>query len=159
MSTSVNKPAQPRPEVASSWSVKSADTWSRWFDVIEAGARPVSERMIELAGIGPGSRVLDLATGLGEPAMTAARYVEEVGYVEAIDSCRPMIDLARDRASRIGLDNIQFRDLSAEDLDYPDGAFDAILSRWGLMFVDDLPSSLRRFRRFLRPGGALEVGS
>ena len=75
-----------------------ASAWAEWWPVIEAGARPVSEAMVELAEIGAGDRVLDLASGIGEPAATAARRAEPGGYVVATDLAPDMIERGRARA-------------------------------------------------------------
>ena len=56
-----------------SWDSASAASWEKWFHIIEGGAQGLSDRMVELAAIGPGARVLDVASGLGEPAVAAAR--------------------------------------------------------------------------------------
>ena len=149
------KPGRKKPQSPVTFGAGSARAWGRWFEVIEAGARPVSQRMIDLAEIGPGCRVLDLATGLGEPAASAAMCVGPTGCVDAVDSSAEMLALARERASGLGLRNIAFRELSVESLEYAEATFDAVFCRWGLMFVEDLPRNLVRLRRCLKPGGRL----
>jgi tRNA A58 N-methylase Trm61 len=66
----------------------AASGWARWWEVWERAAQPVSDRLVELAGITAGHSVLDLATGLGEPAITAARRVGPRGRIIATD-CSP----------------------------------------------------------------------
>lgn len=131
-----------------------ARAWNKWFDVIEVGARPVSERMIELAGITAGQRVLDLATGIGEPALTLARKVGGSGEVVALDHSPQMLAFGRQRADAAGVNNIDFREMDLDSLDLPEGHFDAVFCRWGLMFVADLPRCLAAIHKALRPGGA-----
>ncbi len=132
-----------------------AQAWHKWFDVIEVGAQPVSERMIALAGIAAGQRVLDLATGVGEPALTAARRVGDGGAVVALDLSPQMLAFGRQRAAAAGLKNIEFREMDLDALDLPEGHFDAVLCRWGLMFAADLPRCLAALAKALRPGGSL----
>jgi ubiquinone/menaquinone biosynthesis C-methylase UbiE len=129
--------------------------WKKWFHVTEATAQPVSDRMVALAGIGPGSRVLDIGTGLGEPALTAARAVGATGSVLATDISQEMLDFGQDRARQQDLANVEFRIVDANDLDLPDASFDAVLSRWGLMFLANLDGALAAIRRCLKPDGRL----
>ena len=132
-----------------------ADGWYRWWPTFEQSARPVSDRMIELSGIGPGSDVLDIACGIGEPAITAAKLVGSEGRVTATDLADEMLALAQQRATELELDNMEFRQVDAEAIPYPDESFDAALCRWGLMFMPDKPAALGEMRRVLRPGGRL----
>jgi len=132
-----------------------AAAWSRWFHVIEAGAQNLSDRMVELAEIGPGSQVLDIATGLGEPAVTAARRAGPEGHVLGIDLSPDMLAFARERAAEEGLANLEFREMDANAMTLPDAAFDAVLSRWGLMFIPDLSVALEHIRSSLVSGGRL----
>ena len=130
-----------------------AAAWRKWFHILEAGAQPLSDRMVALAGIEPGSRVLDIATGLGEPAVTAARRAAPDGHVLGIDLSPDMLAFARSRAVEAGLRNLEFREMDANALDLPTAAFDAVLSRWGLMFIPDLAGALTRIHACLAPGG------
>ncbi len=142
------------PEYHWNWD-KSAAGWAKFFDKFERGAQCVIDRMIELARIQPGHRVLDVATGIGEPAVAAARRVAPNGYVVATDSAPQMIKLARERAAAMGADLIEFREMDAQAPDLPESSFDAILCRWGLMFLHDLAGALERMRRLLVPGGRI----
>ena len=130
-----------------------AAAWAKWFHIMEGGAQPLSDRMVELAQIGPGSSVLDIATGLGEPAITAARSTGPSGLVLATDLSSEMLAFARQRASTAGLSNIEFRQMDANRLDVAESSFDAILCRWGLMFVSRLDDMLAAVRKCLRPHG------
>jgi SAM-dependent methyltransferase len=130
-----------------------AAAWRKWFHILEAGAQPLSDRMVALAGIGPGSRVLDIATGLGEPAVTAARQAAPDGHVLGVDLSPDMLAFARARAAEQELSNLEFREMDANALDLPAAAYDAVLSRWGLMFVPDLAGALPRIHACLAPGG------
>lgn len=137
------------------WDPKRAAAWDKWFPILEDGAQVLSNRMVVLAGIGTGDRVLDVATGLGEPAATAARAVGPDGHVEGIDLSPGMLEFAQRRATRMGLANLSFREADANALDVLDSPYDAILCRWGLMFISDLEATLRSFRGLLKPGGRI----
>jgi ubiquinone/menaquinone biosynthesis C-methylase UbiE len=129
-----------------------AAAWGRWGPARERGSLPVSRRLIELANIGPGSTVLDIGTGIGEPAIGAARAVAPGGRVIAIDNSPAMLALARERAQRESVANVEF--VEADGAAFRgESKFDAILSRWGLMFLPNLSASLAHYRTLLRGGG------
>ena len=134
-----------------------ASAWAEWWPVIEAGARPVSEAMVELAEVGAGDRVLDLASGIGEPAATAARRVGPEGHVVATDLAPDMIERGRERARALGIGNLEFRLMDASAPDLPASSFDVALCRWGLMFIPNLDLALNRLKALLEPGGRLAV--
>ncbi|MEH1014701.1 class I SAM-dependent methyltransferase [Micromonospora sp. CPCC 206060] len=130
-----------------------AGPWQRWAPQFERGAGVVTRRLIELGGVTAGQRVLDVGTGVGEPARTAAGVVGPGGSVLAIDPAPEMIAAAQ----RAGADrhNLHFAVGDVETATLPLGAFDVVLSRWALMFAADRVATLRRVAGLLRPGGVL----
>lgn len=134
----------------------AAAIWER-FDRMEARlAAPVSARMIALAGLRPGQRVLDLATGRGEPAIPAAHAVGPRGQVVGTDPEAGVLALAQARANEEGLENLSFFPTEAESLaGVPAGPYDAVLARWGLMYMRDPISALRAARDRLAEGGVV----
>jgi len=133
-----------------SWD-ESAPGWKKWWPNFESGAQIVNTRLVELAEIKSGDRVLDIATGNGEPAVTAARKVGPVGRVIAVDQSPGMLAIARERASALGLTNIDFVEADAESINVDAHSFDAAVCRWGLMFMPDLKGTLSVIHRALRP--------
>jgi ubiquinone/menaquinone biosynthesis C-methylase UbiE len=135
----------------------AARGWRQWCDVLEAEAagQAVSRKLVEIADLKPGDRVLDVATGYGEPALTAARAVLPGGHVTATDIALNLLTFGRERAERAGLDNVDFREADAETLDFPDGTFDAVLSRQGLQFLPDVAATLKQLNSALKTGGRL----
>ena len=93
--------------------------------------------------------------GYGEPSLTAARVVGPQGNVACTDISEEMLATARDRAAQAGITNVEFIARDAEELDFDDETFDAVLSRATLMFLPDVAGTLRRLHGFLRPGGKL----
>ena len=132
-----------------------AQGWRKQWAAFERGAQPLSDRLMELAHIAPGQRVLDVATGIGEPAMTAARQVGPSGSVVAIDQAPQMLAVARQRMQEAGIGNVEFVEGDAEAVPLPFDAFNAVVSRWGLMFFHDPVGALGRLRSSLVPGGWL----
>jgi len=133
-----------------------AEGWKRWCRPIEESAQVVSDRLVELAQITQGQKVLDIGTGIGEPAVTVARKVGPNGRVVGIDISPQMLAIAKERARDNGLDEIiEFREADAESFSLPSSNFDAIVSRWGLMFLPNLPHALASMREALVPGGRI----
>src|SRR5215472_16019026 len=132
-----------------------AQGWRRRWPAFEEGVQPLSDRILTLAHVAPGQRVLDVATGIGEPAMSAARIVGPAGSVVAIDQAPQMLAMARERMLAAGIQNIEFMEGDAEAVTLPPGSFDAIVSRLGIMLFSDPVSTLARLRNSLVPGGWL----
>jgi ubiquinone/menaquinone biosynthesis C-methylase UbiE len=131
--------------------------WQKWWKTFEGSAQKLSDRLVELAEIGPGQQILDVATGIGEPAMTAAKRVGANGHVLATDISPQMLSIARERAES-SLDKLQdiveFREVDAEEMfDLPATSFDAVLCRWGLMFLPSPHIALRNIHKSLVSGG------
>jgi enediyne biosynthesis protein CalE5 len=135
----------------------AASGWRKWFDVLEAdaGGQMVSKKLVELSAIGPGDTVLDVGTGYGEPAVTAAHTVGPHGRVTATDIAAEFLAFGRERAAEAGLHNIEFLEADIEMLKFDDATFDAVLSRQGLQFLPDVVGALRRLHSALKPGGRL----
>lgn len=132
----------------------AAPGWQKWWKTIETATQVVSKRLVELAEIKPGSKVLDIATGMGEPALTAAKKVGNTGHILAIDISPRMIYFAKQRAISLGLqDVVEFKEGDAETIDFPSSTFDASLCRWGLMFLPNPEAGLSNIYRSLVKGG------
>lgn len=113
--------------------------------------------MMELAHVASGNKVLDVATGIGEPAMTATRKAGPSGSVVAIDQAPQMLEVARERMQAAGIGTVEFVERDAEAVTLPSGSFDAVVCRWGLMFFHNPVGTLTRLRTSLVPGGWLAV--
>jgi enediyne biosynthesis protein CalE5 len=133
---------QYKEEVRENWD-RVANHWQKWWKTIERDAEKVSRRLIELAEIKSGSKVLDIATGIGEPAITVAGRVGSSGHILATDISPQMLSVAKERAISLGLQNvIEFKEGDIETIELPTSAFDAVLCRWGLMLLPDLKAGL-----------------
>ncbi|HEX8054629.1 MAG TPA: class I SAM-dependent methyltransferase [Thermoleophilaceae bacterium] len=141
-----------------SWN-SAASGWEKWMSFTEAAAAPVSRRLVELAGVAPGHRVLDVACGYGEPSFTAARAVAPGGHVVATDISAEMLAAGRERAEREGVANVEFVESAAAALDLEPQSFDAAVSRWGLIFEPDGEAVATHLRAFLKPGARFAISS
>jgi len=137
----------------------AAKGWHDWQELIVSATAGVSRRLVEIAGIQAGDRVLDVAAGSGEPALTAAQVVGPQGEIVATDISPEMLAYARERAAAAGIDNVEFIEADASSLDFPPESFDAALSRWGIIFEPEAEAAAGRIRRFLKPGGRMAISS
>jgi SAM-dependent methyltransferase len=134
-----------------------AGGWARNADYADARGAQSAERMLELAQVGRGDRVLELACGPGGLGLAAARRVEPGGEVVLTDVAAEMTAIAAARGAELGLRNVAFRTLALERIDEPDASYDVVLCREGLMFALEPGRALREIRRVLRPGGRAAV--
>ena len=151
-------PAEFRDTQREQWGV-AAGGWKKWSDWLDSHTAKVSQRLVELAGVEPGSRVLDVAAGYGEPALTAARKAGPDGAVVATDISAEMLAYGRERAAAAGVDNLEFMEVNASALDFPAESFDAAVSRWGIIFEPDGEGAAARVRGFLKPGSRMAIAS
>ncbi len=133
----------------------AAAAWDRWGEVIDRWLGPATEAMLDLAGIGEGSRVLDVAAGAGGQSMAAARRVGPNGSVLATDISSNLLEYAGRRAREAGLDNVETALVDGERLNVEEGSFDAVISRVGFIYFPDQQAALRGMWRALKPGGRL----
>ena len=135
--------------------------YRKWWKQIEGngkndeneGAQKVSLRLLELAEIRPGHTVLDIATGYGEPAVSAAQFIGSKGYVLAIDASPKMLEIAKERSTSLGFQNITFKEIDIEKFVLPNSFFYVAVCRWGLMFLPNLNTVLKKIYDSLFPGG------
>jgi SAM-dependent methyltransferase len=151
-------PAEFRQGQQKQWNIAAAG-WKQWSEKIDRAWSHVSTRLVELAEVRPGSRVLDVAAGYGEPSLTAAKVAGSDGKVIATDISPEMLAYGGERAEAQGISNIEFVEADASSLDYPEGSFDAAVSRWGIIFEPDGEGAAARVRGFLEPGSRMAISS
>jgi len=130
----------------------AATVWDREGDVIAASTRPVTDALLELAAIGAGARVLDVAGGTGDPAIRLTAAVGASGRVVCTDLAPAMLAGAR---RRVPLASGGFVAAAAEALPFRAGGFDAVVSRFGVMLFADPAAGVREMLRVARPGGVV----
>jgi SAM-dependent methyltransferase len=131
----------------------AAEAWHRWGPTLRNWLGPASERMLELAAVKSGCRVLDVAAGAGDQTLQAAARVGPGGSVLATDISPAILTFAAAAAQRAGHVNVTTRAMDGEHLELPDAAFDAVISRVGLIYFPDQQQALSEMRRVLVPGG------
>jgi len=134
---------------------QAAEAWHRWGPTLEAWLGPATELMLDLARVGEGSQVLDVAAGAGGQSLAAARRAGPTGRVLATDLSPAILAFAHSEAQRAGLHNVAVQEVDGEALDVEAAGYDAVISRLGLMFFPDQHTALAGMRRAVRPTGRL----
>src|SRR5258705_1718661 len=142
--------------VVNGWS-GSAPFWEKHREIIREMFAPVTRALVEDGLIGSGHAVLDIATGPGEPALSVAALVGPEGKVFGIDPAPEMVAAARRATDHLGFRNTQFDVAFADDLPFPADTFDAIVSRFGVMFFPSPVDAVREMLRVLKPGQKLAM--
>ena len=138
------------------WRV-TARFWTKHSGTIRTMFAPLTEALIEVAGISPGQTVLNVAGGAGEPSLTIAERVGSKGSVTCTDAVAEMVAASESEAQRRGLTNITFRQCVADSLPFDSNSFDAVVCRLGVMFFPDPLAALREMLRVTKPGGSLAL--
>lgn len=138
-----------RPHLHAMWA-GVAPGWAAHADDADRRGAPITARMLELARLAPADRVLELACGPGGLGLAAAEHAAEV---VCSDVAAEMTAIAAARGAERGLSNVATRQLDLEAIDEPDGAYDVVLCREGLMFALDPGRAVREIHRVLRPAG------
>ncbi len=127
--------------------------WDKYRVLIAQMFAPLTSGLIEEAQIGIGQKVFDIGGGSGEPSLTISSIVGPTGSVMYTDPVAGMVETAQAEAGRRGLTNIQFKQCSADDLPFADGAFDVAVSRLSVMFFADPLAGVREALRVVRNDG------
>jgi ubiquinone/menaquinone biosynthesis C-methylase UbiE len=129
-----------------------APGWDRNADWIARESEPVQRWLIEHLDPKPGETILELGAGPGDTGFEAARRVGREGRLISTDIAPGMIEVARQRAQAFGLDNVEFRVIDAQRIDFDEGAVDGVIHRFGPMLLPDPAASVAEVRRIMRRG-------
>lgn len=132
---------------------ETADAWFRWSPTLNQWLGNATEKMLDMAGITTGYRVLDIAAGAGEQSITTAKKVGASGEVLATDISSNILENAKKMAEQNGCSNIKTKVMDGENLSLEDETFDAVISRVGLIYFPDQQRALKEMLRVLKPGG------
>ncbi len=141
------------PEMVDYWNGRPADVWVAEAERFDTMLAPFGRRLLTSVDLEPGERVLDIGCGNGAISLEAARAVGPAGRVTGLDLSAPMLGVARRRAEDRGID-VDFVQCDAQTASF-DHSFDAVVSRFGVMFFDDPELAFANLARAARPGGRL----
>jgi ubiquinone/menaquinone biosynthesis C-methylase UbiE len=130
-----------------------AKSFDRWLPFIQ----PVADQVISLAEISDGQKVLDVASGTGEPSLTIARKFGSRIDLTGVDGAEAMVAAADGKVQSEKLQGVSFQRMKAERLAFPSSHFDRVISRFGVMLFDDPLAGVREMRRVLKEGGKMSI--
>ncbi len=140
------------------WNGEAGLRWARSQDGMDRAFQPLTAALIERAAPCPGERAADIGCGCGDLSLMLADRLGTEGRVLAVDVSRPMLEQARARQQALAGEvraAIQWQEADAAAWPFPEGGFDLLTSRFGVMFFADPVTAFRNMRRALRPGGRL----
>ena len=156
MATTAFDPVAYKRTTTQQWQ-EAAPAWHRWGPTLEEWLGEATELMLDLARIGEGSHVLDVAAGAGGQTLAAARRVGPGGSVLATDISTNILEFAAREARAAGVGNVATRVMDGESLEVKDESVEAVISRVGLIYFPDQQRALGEMRRALRPGGRVSA--
>ncbi len=128
-----------------------AGGWEKWDRFFDEQMAFLNHRLVADARLRSGMRVLDLGSGTGYPALLAAQTVGSSGNVTGIDLAEQMLEAARRKAASLKLSNITFKTGDVTTLPFEAASFDAITTRFCLMFLPEIPKAVAEIARILKP--------
>jgi ubiquinone/menaquinone biosynthesis C-methylase UbiE len=134
-----------------------APSWERRQAFVEENATPVRRWMLDELAPRPGETILELAAGAGETGFEAARLLGPDGRLITTDFAPAMVEAARRRGRDLGIENVEYRVIDAEQIELDSDSVDGVLCRYGYMLMPDPAAALAETRRVLRPGGRLTL--
>lgn len=135
------------------WNEQAGPIWVQMQERMDAQIGAHGARALAVLAAKPGERILDVGCGCGDTALAIARQVGAAGRVLGIDISGPMLARARERAAKAGLANVAFEHADAQTHALPVASFDALFSRFGVMFFEAPALAFANLARALKPGG------
>lgn len=140
---------------AARWNDQSGRTWTELRDLIDTVLAPCIPPIVREIGPIDGGRALDVGCGAGALTLATAKLTGPRGSCLGVDISAPLIEAAKARAERDGVSMAGFLEADAQVHPFDAGSFDAIVSRFGVMFFEDPVAAFRNLRRAARPGAKL----
>ena len=137
------------------WNATAGQTWARFQEQLDRQIEPLGLEAMRALAPAPGERVLDVGCGCGQTSLELATRVTGSGAVIGADISVPMLEVARARLVPTGAATPDFRQIDAQTGDLGEGAFDAVFSRFGVMFFGDPVAAFSNLRKALKPEGRM----
>lgn len=148
-------PAQTNDEQIAYWNEKAGPKWVGMQDRLDAQLARFNDAIFDRAGLRPGEQVLDIGCGCGATTLAVAARLQPGGMATGADISRPMLERARQRARENGVDNAIFLEADAQTYAFSPATFDAVISRFGVMFFSDPTAAFTNIRRGMKSGARL----
>lgn len=139
------------------WNARAGEVWVEQQSMLDRLFQPFEQRLAEAVRQYGAADVLDVGCGAGATSLAVARHSGNRGRCTGVDISVPLIEAARRRAETAGLDNCRFIAADAQQHAFEPGVFDAVISRFGIMFFDDPVAAFANLGRAARPGAGLAV--
>ena len=152
----MNDPVNPNAAQIEFWNGPSGQQWAKNQAAMDANLKPFADAAIELAQVQSGERILDIGCGAGGTTLALAVSAGASGHVLGVDVSKPMVDLARTRATSAsdeGKPFPHFEIADASEYDFTAAPADLLFSRFGVMFFADPVAAFTNLRKGLRSGG------
>ncbi len=145
----------PNMQQAALWNDGSGKAWVEMQPILDGVLAPFEPLVVDAGNPGEGGNVLDIGCGAGATTLAMARRVGKGGRCVGLDISQPLVALATERAKAQGATNVSFVAGDAQTHAFEQGSFDAVISRFGVMFFDDPVAAFANIRKAARPGGKL----
>ncbi len=153
----MNTPEKIREQQRATWN-KFSSGWKKWDGFVFDWLKPIGEKIIELADLKNGTLVLDVATGTGEPGLSAAARIGD-GKIIGTDISEKMVGIANAKAKREGILNYKAQVADTSHLPFADRSFDAVICRFGVMYFPNPPTDVQELARVLKLGGRIALSA
>jgi SAM-dependent methyltransferase len=137
------------------WNADAGETWAAMQEQLDAQLEPHGLKAMEALALAAGERIVDIGCGSGQTSLALGQAAGRSGAVMGLDISRPLLGLARRRAAESGAANVSFAEADVQTYAFAPATFNAVFSRFGVMFFADPPAAFANVRRALKPGGRL----
>jgi ubiquinone/menaquinone biosynthesis C-methylase UbiE len=153
--TTMTHPHEANPDQKAQWNGPSGCAWVEMQELMDEMLQPFADRLVEHVLRAKPTRVLDIGCGSGATTLLAAKRLGKDGACVGADISAPLLEVARHRAAQENLPNVEFIQADAQTHPFEPGRFDAVMSRFGVMFFDDPVAAFANIRRATRSGATL----
>lgn len=143
----------PNAQQAAYWNEQAGPTWVDMVDPLDRQLAPLGRAAMHALALQPGEAVLDVGCGAGATTLELAAKVGATGRATGVDISRPLLETARRRSER--LPNVEFLEADGQSHPFPIASYDALFSRFGVMFFAEPTAAFANLRRALKPGGRM----
>lgn len=143
----------PNAQQVTYWNEQAGPTWVDMRDPLDRQLAPLGRTVMNTLALRPGEAVLDVGCGAGATTLELAEAVGATGRATGVDISRPLLESARLRSE--GRANVEFLEADGQSHPFPAASYDALFSRFGVMFFAEPTTAFANLRRALKPGGRM----